>query len=421
MHKAAFSFLILIVVSLVVFGIVMLYSTSYTAFGETLMKKQLVWVGIGAAAALVLRFLDYRNLGHLSWLFLAGCAAALFYLAAAHLLYRSGVLSSGIIAHFPFISGPTKGSFRWLRLGRVGVQPSEFAKLAIILFLADYYNRRNRHLNEFWKGFLRPLLVAGSVLLLILFGKDLSTTAITAAVVFTIAFIAGVRLRYLIPVAAAGLTLVLGILHGDPETIGEIISRERVTRIISYRDPEAFQYEDGYQLWSSQLALGSGGSTGLGFTKSRMKQLYLPEAHTDFIVAIVGEELGFAGVIGLLSGYVLMVIASFWIAALAVDRTGLLLASGVGLSFGLHAFVNLSVVSGFCPTTGVTAPFVSYGGSSMIASLLGVGFLLSVLRVAEQTALQRETESSGHYQSTVPRRHAGPLHARTTRRAEVIR
>ena len=293
-----------------------------------------------------------------------------------------------MLGRLPLVRGPTKGSFRWLQVGFVSVQPSEFAKPAVILFLADYFGRRARHVAEFRRGFLRPMLAAGSILGLIFLGKDLSVTVITGTVVFVLAFVAGVRLRYLTLLAAAGLILVLLALQSSPE---------RMRRLTVYRAPEEAQHREGYQLWNSQLALGSGGWTGLGFTRSRMKQFYLPEAHTDFIVAIVGEELGYLAVASLILTYCLLLATTVWIAVLAADRQGLLLASGVGLSIAVHAFVNISVVSGFGPTTGVTAPFLSYGGSSMIASLLGIGLVLSVSRIGELEAVRQALQGGAEF------------------------
>ena len=332
---------------------------------------------LGGIGAVVIWRLDYRLLEQTSWVILALVGGALAYLAFAFVLYKLPSVPVELVRKLPFIGGPIKGSFRWLRLGGFSLQPSEFAKPALILCLSEYFGRRARHIHEFRRGFIIPLLPAGLVLGLIFLGKDLSTTVITGAVVFLLAFIAGVRLRYLMLTALAGILFFAIVLHTSPE---------RMRRFTTYDCPEEHQQAEGYQLWSSQLALGSGGARGLGFTNSRMKQLYLPEAHTDFIVAIIGEELGFVAVCSLILGYCLLVVAAFWIAALAPDRQGALIGAGVGLSIGFHAFVNISVVSGFCPTTGVTAPLLSYGGSSMLASLLGIGMLLSVSRVSEDEA-----------------------------------
>ena len=162
----------------------------------------------------------------------------------------------------------------------------------------------------------------------------------------------------------------------------------------TYRNPEPIQQGEGYQLWHSQLALGSGGWAGLGITQSRMKQYYLPEAHTDFIVAIVGEELGFRGVLGLMLLYCLLGGSIFAMAALAQTKGAILMCVGIGWTLAFQAFVNIGVVSGFGPTTGVTAPFLSYGGSSMLSCMAAVGLLLSVSRVCEKEAETLELQDS---------------------------
>ncbi|MCF7855870.1 MAG: FtsW/RodA/SpoVE family cell cycle protein [Candidatus Pacebacteria bacterium] len=376
MHRSARTLLTVCVVLLLVIGVSMLYSTSYTAWGESLLKRQLLWIGAGAVGALVIAWrLDYRVLGKYSWWLLGMFALLLGYLALANILYRLSFVPKSITDHMPFIAGLTKGSSRWLRIWKFSLQPSEFAKLAIVLLLANYLPRHARHTREFYRGFLKPLGAVGLVVALILLGGDLSTTAIAGCTVGALAFIGGVRLRYLVLITILGLSLAIGAIAS---------SEERISRITSYRNPESVQQTDGYQLWHSQLALGSGGWTGLGFTQSRMKRYYLPEAHTDFIVAIIGEELGFVGVAGLVVLYLGVVAAGLWMAVLAVDREGALICCGVALSFGLHALINISVVSGFCPTTGVTAPLVSYGGSSIVSTLLSMGLMLSVVRVAEQ-------------------------------------
>jgi cell division protein FtsW len=229
------------------------------------------------------------------------------------------------------------------------------------------------------------MVVAGAVILLVLLGGSLSVTIITGGVVFILAFVAGVRLRYLVLVIATGLLLFGSVI---------LISPTRMSRFTSFLNAEQVQAGDGYQLWHSLLALGSGGWRGLGFTQSRMKKFYLPEAHTDFIVSIVGEELGYLWVALLILTYVLLTFSVFWVSGQAMDREGSLICAGVGASLGLHAFVNLSVVSGMLPTTGVTAPFVSYGGSSILASGIGIGLVLSVSRLSEAFQNERDQQIS---------------------------
>jgi cell division protein FtsW len=243
----------------------------------------------------------------------------------------------------------------------------------------------------------------GLVVLLILASGSLSATVITGTLVGGLAFIAGVRIRYLLIPVMAGVALVVAVLYVDAE---------RLSRVTSFRDPESIQRDGGYQLWRSQLALGSGGWTGVGFTKSRMKQSYLPEAHTDCIVSIIGEELGFVAVMGVIGAYLLVIVCGAVLAVTASDRLGLLICSGVTLVFAIQVFVNISVVSGFGPTTGVTAPLISYGGSSVVVSLASIGLMLGVAQRTERAAL-RSVEFGPEGATTAPgalaRRNRAPL------------
>lgn len=392
MHRTSRISLLSLVALLLIFGLSMLYSTSYAEFGERILARQLTWVALGAIGAVLIWRLDYRKFGKPAQALLVLVGLTLAYLALAFILFKLPFVPESAAGSLPLIDGPTKGGFRWLRLGPLSVQPSEFAKLLLIVHLADYFSRHGRHIHEFRRGFLRPIAVSGAILILIFLGNDFSSTVIAGGVVFILAFVAGVRIRYLCILVLAGAVFSAIILKASPE---------RMRRFVVYRAPEVHERGEGYHLWISQLALGSGGVHGLGFTDSRMKHFYLPEAHTDFIVAIIGEELGFIAVAVLMLMYALLVAGALWIAVLASDRQGALLCMGVAMSLGINAFVNIGVVSGFCPTTGVTAPFLSYGGSNMIASLLSIGLLLSVSRVSESESMERQLQSpvSGGYVS----------------------
>ncbi len=384
MPRTVGTILLVFLSALVCFGLVMLYSTTYATAAESTLIRQTVWILAGGIAAFAVRQLDYRQLGRWSPVLLAAVALALGYLALASLLHDR--IPDALFVRLPFVPAePTKGSFRWLHIWRFSVQPSEFAKILIILFLADYYHRHARFTRHFVRGIVLPLGTAGFVVFLILLGRDLSTTTITATVVAAVSFTAGIRLRYIALVGVAGTLLVLMLIAATPE---------RMSRLMTFQDPEAHQFDEGYQLWASQLALGSGDWRGLGFADSRMKQRYLPEASTDFIVAIVGEELGFLAVVSLIATYFVITGCILVIGCFAADRLGLLLCIGIGLLFGVQALVNISVVSGFCPTTGVTAPFVSYGGSSMLAGMLGIGLVFSVLRDIEENQTEESLQDA---------------------------
>ena len=387
MYRARQTLLITTVALLLVFGLTMLYSTTYDIFGEALLQRQLVWIVLGAGGALLLSALDYRWLSRYAGWMLLALGICLAYLAIANVMNHR-VMPEGIrsVARaLPLVSGLHVGSARWLGLKSVRVQPSEFASLAIILFLSRYFSFHGRHLHTFYRGFFKPMMVVGVLVGLILLGGDLSTTVITGGMIFWLCFFAGVRLRFLVLTVLVGAVVGLTALH---------IDETRMSRTLYYRSPEQYQQRETYQLWMSQLAMGSGGWSGVGFTEGRIKRRYLPESHTDFIIAIIGEELGFLGVAAAMVFYATMVFSILWIGAAAPDREGMMVCSGVALALGLRAFVNIGVVSGFLPTTGVTAPLISYGGSSAVASLLGAGLVLNVGRIASRAALQRAASAN---------------------------
>ena len=368
-HKLRFATATLLasVVLLTIFGLVMLYSTTSATSHQHFLLKQSVWIFLGMMFAAVICVVDYRRIGAASKWVLLLVALPLVYLASAHVLHRCG---QDWVTELPFVAS-INGAFRWLRVGGFTLQPSEFAKPALIIFLAHYYGTKPRNVLSFTKGVWRPMLVVGMIVILVLLGGSLSVTMITGMVVMAVMFIAGVRLRYLLLLISIGILLFATVV---------VVSPERVSRLTSFRHPEAAPSGNGYQLLMSQYALGSGHWTGVGFNESRLKERYLPESHTDFILAIVGEELGFTAVAGVMLMYLLVLGAALTVSTNALDREGMLLTAGVGLSIGLHALIHAAVVSGAGPTTGITAPLISYGGSSMLTTWIGIGLLVSVIR-----------------------------------------
>ena len=361
------------------FGIAMLYSTTAGAVGESIIKRQVIWIIMGLAGGVAVNIVGYKRLGRYSpWLLLA-LALPLFYLASLFVASKLGVPNE-LLAKFPFTgSGAQRGSFRWLRFGSIGIQPSEFTKVALILFIGHYYSTNPRFIDSFKRGLLIPMGIVGFVIGLILLGGSLSLTAITAMMVLGMLFLVGLRLRWFLIFIAIGLGLLLAITYVSPE---------RLERLTSYQYPELQAKGAGYQLWHAQLALGSGGLEGAGFNNSHMKQYGMPEAHTDFIMAIAGEELGFIGLCLVMLAYLCLMASALGISITAGSREGMFVGFGLGMSLGLHGFANLGVTSGFLPTTGVVAPLVSYGGSGMIATWIALGILISIARDAERENLE---------------------------------
>ncbi|MBQ6352171.1 MAG: FtsW/RodA/SpoVE family cell cycle protein, partial [Lentisphaeria bacterium] len=295
---SALRWMLLLTTVLVVFGLTMLYSASYGQAGLTYFKKQLLWVVLGIGAATVTFLVGYRKLAAWSPLWMGICFVAL------------------MVAKFCF--DPVKGGNRWLRLpGGVTIQPSEFAKIALILFIANYCSEHQRTFSR-WRGrygILPLLLPTMAVIGAILMGRDLGTTLLAITTTSLALFAAGLPLRYMVfPLLFVALAGTF-IYFFDPTRLG---------RVTSFMHPEAegLRAGKGYQLWISLMALGSGNWFGIGFMASRMKAKYLPEAHTDFILSVIGEELGFAAMAILILLYSLWGFFSLRIALSAGNRLG---------------------------------------------------------------------------------------------------
>lgn len=350
-------FLILILFLLIGFGIVMIYSTSAIyaekVYGDNLffLKKHIAWVIIGLVGMFVTWRTDYHILRKYSKL--------LFFLSI-------GLLC---LVYVPGFGRTAGGAQRWLKLGPLSFQPSEIAKLAIIVYLSDILTRKQRWVTEFWKGLIPPLMAMGIMIGLILKQPDLGTSAAMGLVAFIILFVAGVRFQYLI-------TLILSAL---PFLFIYIFSAEyRRNRIMSFMDPWKDPEGIGFQIVQSFLALGSGGVFGVGLGQSRQKLFYLPAAHTDFIFSIIGEELGVVGTMLIIILFILLIYLGAKICFGALDLFGHFLALGIVSTIALHAIINIGVVTGSFPTKGLPLPFISFGGSSMAMYLIGFGVLLNI-------------------------------------------
>lgn len=267
-----------------------------------------------------------------------------------------------------------KGAQRWLNLGFITIQPSEFVKLGVIIYLASIYSKKQEYINNFFRGVFPPLVIVGIFFGLILLQKDLGTGMALILYTMVMIFCSGAQFRHMF-----GLGLVSTVIF----FVFAYTQEYRWARIISFRDPWTYAETTGFQLIQSLYAIGHGGIAGTGFGNSIQKYLYLPDAHTDFIFAIIAEELGFIGVVLILLLYVLLVIRGIQIANRIHDTFAALLAIGIVAMIGIQTFINIGVVSGLLPTTGIALPFLSYGGSSLLLTMISIGILLNISRYAK--------------------------------------
>ena len=338
---------------LAAFGLTMLYSASSSdvTAAAAFFRNQLMWIILGSCAGVVVFSLGYKFFCEKSILWIAGCALLLVW------------------ARF---SREINGAHRWIILGSVRFQPSELAKIAVALFVAWYcteYLRTFNDIRRLKQGIWGLAAGVGGTVLLIFWGDDMGTSVLVAAMAFLTMFAGNLKWWYFAVPGALMPLAFLYIKYFDPMRWG---------RMTIFLDPETNRSNAGYQLWNSLMALGSGSWYGLGLAKSRLKASYLPEAHTDFIIAIIGEELGFVGVVSVIVCYILWGYFAFRIALSARNRMGMLLGTALSIGVLFQAIINLGVVSGLFPTKGMPAPFISYGGSNMVCSLIATGFLVSI-------------------------------------------
>ncbi len=345
------------VVLLLSTGVVMVYSASAIVAADRFqdpslfLRKQLFWALLGSAGLLAALRFDYRRLEALRWPIL-GVAGALLVLVLV-----------------PPVAQPINGTHRWLRLGPVSFQPAELAKLALVIFLAAWLARRGDQVEDFRRGLLPALAVAGGFAVLVLAQPDLGNCLALILVTFALLFLAGGPVRHLGGILAAGLPLLAVAIWLAPY---------RMRRITTFLDPWSDPRGSGFQIIQSWLALGSGGLLGRGIGESRQKLFYLPEAHTDFIFAVVGEEMGFVGAAALIGLFAVLVWRGLRIGLRAPDPFGAYLALGITLLIATQTLINLGVVTGLLPTKGLPLPFISSGGSALLVTMLGTGVLLNI-------------------------------------------
>ncbi len=372
----------MVVATLLCIGLVMVYSSTMFAKNAHFFAKQLYWVAISVGMMVVVAYIPRKWLMKFSWVPVVGVVMVLAYLATGALAQK--LFGDDFVSKFPFIN-IAKGGVRWLHIGGYTLQPSELAKFALILHVSMYYGTRTKEeISRFFTGVGIPVLIGGMVTGLIFLGHDLSTTVVTAMTFGILMCLAGAKLRYLLLLAVVGATMGY---------VAAVHNPERLSRITSFKDPEVVKEGDGYQLWHALMAMGSGSMTGVGLTQGIMKDGYILEPHTDFIMAVLGEELGYLGVLGVLSLYLAFMVLVLLIGSYSRTREGMLLCSGVAFLCAIQGVVNIGVVSGWGPTTGLTAPFISYGGSSMLSICMCVGLVFNECREI-LSAMNQEMENT---------------------------
>ncbi|MGL5244582.1 MAG: FtsW/RodA/SpoVE family cell cycle protein, partial [Sarcina sp.] len=271
-----------------------------------------------------------------------------------------------------FLFPATKGAQRWIKLGPLSFQPSELAKYVVVIMLATLLVKKGEQIKEFWKGVVPCLILGGAYAGLILAQKNLSIASVTMIVTFILIVIAGAKNKQMF-----GGVLPVLIAAAITFTFSEDYRRARLMNFMNpWKDPAG----DGYQLIQSFYALGAGGVTGLGLGQSRQKTLYMPEPHNDFIFSIIGEELGLIGCLVIIGLFSFFIYRGIKIAVEAKDDYGTLLATGITSIVAVQAIINIAVVTGSMPVTGVPLPFISYGGSSLVINLIAMGILLNISR-----------------------------------------
>ncbi|WP_252218490.1 stage V sporulation protein E [Clostridium sp. CMCC3678] len=348
------------VVLLLAVGVVMVYSASsyYAMFKNNdsmyFLKRQLVWAVLGMIVLCTTMSIDYHKIKKYTLWLMIGCVPLLL-----------------VVFLFPGVNGAQ----RWIQIGPMSFQPSELAKYVVVLFLAKGIEMKGYGIKNFSTGIVPYLFVSGIYAALVLAEKNLSIASVIMIVTFIVLFSAGGRIKHLFGIVAPLMVSAAVIF-----TVGEPYRRARMLNFVNpWKDPTG----NGYQLIQSFYALGAGGVTGLGLGQSRQKTLYMPEPHNDFIFAIIGEELGLIGCLCIITLFVVFIWRGIKVAMSAKDTYGTLLAIGITSVIAVQSLINIAVVTGSMPVTGVPLPFISYGGTSLVINMAAMGVLLNISRQTE--------------------------------------
>lgn len=351
--------LLAVTMTLALVGLVMVFSASAIVAGNRFhdsgffLKRQIAWLAFGFLLMHLTSRIDYTLWKKLSIPMLL-CMLLLL-----------------VMVLVPGLGVAAKGARRWLRFGPISMQPAEMVKLVVVIYMASYLTRKGDKIASFREGLLPALIVLGLLSGLVLLEPDLGTVVVIGLVTIGLCFLAGARISHLVTLALCAVPVVMVLVLG---------SSYRRQRLMTFLAPWKEASAAGFQITQSFLAFGSGGPFGVGLGEGKQKLYFLPEAHTDFVLSLVGEELGLVGTATVILLFAVFVWRGFQIAARARVPFGRHLGVGITLLIGGQALVNAAVVTGLLPTKGLTLPFVSYGGSSLVVSLIGVGILLSISR-----------------------------------------
>ena len=358
MQKNVIAVLMLAVAGLIALGLVMLFSTGAFArdsHGDMYLfvKRQGFWLVVGIIAALIAASVDYHFWRKWWWVFFAGSVFLL------------------LLCFIPPIGQRINGSSRWINLGFGTLQPSEFAKISSIFFVAWWFSREDITFEKLKNGLLLPVSILGVPMVLILLEVDIGNTALIGAAALAMIFVAGGALRWLAVLAPMAFASIFLVALAVPE---------RVQRLVAFTDPEKYRLCEGLQQWQGLIAFGSGGFDGVGLGEGRQKMHYLPYAHTDFIFPMIGEELGLKATALTVLAFLVILLCGALISANARDRFGMLLGFGCTMLITIQSMVNLGVTTSLLPNKGMPLPFISYGGSNLVVCLFLIGLLVNIHR-----------------------------------------
>ncbi|MEG2291545.1 MAG: putative lipid II flippase FtsW [Clostridium sp.] len=351
------------IIFIVCIGVVMVYSSSayYALYEESstefFLKKELTWTIVGICVMMFTMSVDYHIYKKLT-----------FWIALITIVLLVAVL----------YSNPINGATRWLNVAGVSFQPSELAKYVVVAFMAVSIDANRSKMEGFFSGVMLYLGIAGIFAGLILLENNLSIAAIIMIVTFIMILVGGAKIIHLFPLAVGGIVLGMTLIFASPY---------RMERFLGFLNPWEDASGRSFQLIQSFYALGSGGLTGVGLGQSTQKLLYMPEPYNDFIFAIIGEEFGIIGCLFLMGLFLFLILRGISVAIRAKDGYGLMLATGIISIIAVQAMINIAVVTGTMPVTGVPLPFVSYGGTSMVFNLAAMGVVLNISRQGKQTKI----------------------------------